>query len=124
MKRFVFVVLSLLFAFVLLVLRTVNAFNIYSVFSEDGLREGGEGLNEAASQHLFLGIIYIIGSLITLAAWLVVIFSRYKVLTPIYEKLKESHKKLKEKQESKRIMRKQKRLEKLQAEMDELKKDE
>lgn len=115
MKRFVFIVLSLLFAFGLLILSAVRSFDVYSVFSEDGLREGLEGLNEAASQHLFLGIIYTIGSVITLAACLVVIFSRYKVLTPIYEKLKE-------KQESKRIMRKQKRLEKLQAEMDELKK--
>lgn len=124
MKRFVFIVLSLLFAFGLLILSAVRSFDVYSVFSEDGLREGLEGLNEAASQHLFLGIIYTIGSVITLAACLVVIFSRYKGLTPIYEKLKESHKELKEKQESKRIMRKQKRLEKLQAEMDELKKDE
>ena len=115
MKRFIFVVLSLLFAFGLLVLSTVSSFDVYSVFSE-------QGFSEAAAPHLFRGIIYIIGSLITLAACLVVIFSRYKVLTPIYEKLKESHKKLKEKQESKRIMRKQKRLEKLQAEIDELKK--
>lgn len=109
MKRFIFVVLSLLFAFSLLVLRTVNAFNIYFIFYEDGL-------NEAASTNLALAIIYLIGAIITLAACLVVIFSRYKVLTPIYEKLKE-------KKESKRAARKQKRLEKLQAEMDELKRD-
>ena len=116
MKRFLFVVLSLLFAFSLLVLRTVNAFNIYRVFFEDGF-------NEEALQNLALGIIYLIGAIITFAACLVVVFSRYKVLTPIYEKLKEKRENKRAARKAKQLSDKQKKLEQLQAELDELKKD-
>lgn len=116
MKRFIFVVLSLLFAFSLLVLRTVNAFNIYRVFYEDGL-------NEAAQTNLAFGILYLIGSIITLAACLVVIFSRYKVLNPIYEKIKEKRENKRAARKEKQLSDKQKKLEQLQNELDELKKE-
>lgn len=116
MKRFIFVVLSLLFAFSLLVMQTVSSLRACLVHFSSGM-------NEFALQTIPYIVLYLIGAILTLAACLVVIFSRYKVLNPIYEKIKEKRENNRAARKEKKLSDKQKKLEQLQAELDELKKD-